>query len=71
MADVTAKAASGRPEEPIIIKYLDWPSVIRDAVVGMWKQSWEMCRDKLREINQNQRCAEVLENILVETRYGD
>ena len=24
--------------------------VIRNALVAMWKQRWEMCRDKLREI---------------------
>ena len=33
LADVAAKAASGRPEEPILINYSDWRSVIRDGDV--------------------------------------
>ena len=50
MVDVKAKAASERPEEPILINYSDRPSVVKDALRRMWKQRWERCRDKLREI---------------------
>ena len=34
LADVAAKVASGRPEEPILINYSDWRSVIRDAFIS-------------------------------------
>ena len=39
LADVAAKATSGRPEEPILINYSDWRNVIRNALVAMWKHN--------------------------------
>ena len=38
LADVAAKAASGRPEEPFLINYSDWRSIISNALEAMWKQ---------------------------------
>ena len=52
-ADAATKGASERPEEPIPINHADWRSIIRNALVGEWKQRWETCRDKLREIKPN------------------
>ena len=54
LGHVAAKAGSGRREEPILINYSGWRGVIRDALVGIWKQRSEMCRDKLR--HQNKSC---------------
>ena len=49
LADAAAKATSKRPEEPISTRNTDFRS-IRCALVGKWKQQWELCRDKLKEI---------------------
>ena len=49
-ADAEAKGASERTEEPIPINHSDWGRIIRNALVGEWKQRWGTCRDKLREI---------------------
>ena len=49
-ADAAAKGASERLEEQIPIYHSDWRSIIRNAQVGKWKQRWETCRNKLREI---------------------
>ena len=50
LADAAAKAAAKRPEEPIFISHTDWRSIIRCALLSKWKQQWELCRDKLKEM---------------------